>query len=352
MSSISPYANYEGDVVPVYDSCIVNLELYAPHTLNQAWIITIVTIPLMTAWRLLCQKYFKPFSIGYVSRQTHISESRVRDIIYNNNNNSKDKDSKKKNDNDKRADKDKDKDEEKDKMTEKVLESSYKYCEELWKCLTMSIITIYGVLALYDKRWVYNSEWLYIEYPQRFPREIELYYFLDWGYHGHRLIFQFFDSKRKDFWATMIHHWITIGLIIFSYCKGFTEIGAFVMLVHDNTDAMLSLAKMVKYTSTIKLLQDIFFAIFAISWIVSRDIIFAYKIVFPTYLYSYPMYRGCYHYWYWYWGFEGGLFGLWCLHLYWTVFLFKAIYRILVKGSQAHDPRSDHEKKALERKSQ
>ena len=98
------------------------------------------------------------------------------------------------------------------------------------------------------------------------------------GYHLHRAIFQFVDTFRKDFWAMVIHHWVTVLLIIFSWQLGLTQIGAVVMLLHDPADIFLSLTK-IGWTFKISSMKNTCFLIFAITFIIFRCIIMPYKII-------------------------------------------------------------------------
>lgn len=75
----------------------------------------------------------------------------------------------------------------------------YKFCEEFWKSITMLFVTIYGCSVIVNADYFYDTKLLYIEWPQQFSIEMEFYYKLSFGYHGHRLLWQMFDTKRKDF---------------------------------------------------------------------------------------------------------------------------------------------------------
>ena len=217
-----------------------------------------------------------------------------------------------------------------------------KYIEEFWKCVTMLLVTIFGIYALYDKKFIYDSRYLFSQVPQNMPFEIEMYYYISLGYHGHRLIWQYFDTVRKDWLAKCIHHYITILLIIGSYCLGFTVIGSYVMIVHDNTDFILSFSKLVDYMKFDKL-RYFGFVLLIISWYGGRMGVFMFCIILPCGI----MYYDCSRFGmakYAYCGFFGGLTILWVLHCYWGVFLFKAIQR-LIKKKKITDTRSDDDDK-------
>ncbi|RWS11413.1 ceramide synthase 1-like protein, partial [Dinothrombium tinctorium] len=53
----------------------------------------------------------------------------------------------------------------------------------------------------------------------------------------------FLDEKRKDFSAMLIHHCVTIMLIVFSYAVRQWKIGLLTMFVHDICDLFLDASK-------------------------------------------------------------------------------------------------------------
>jgi hypothetical protein len=79
----------------------------------------------------------------------------------------------------------------------------------------------------------------------------------------------------------MIHHIVTIFLIVFSYGANFIRVGSLVLLVHDASDVFLELAKLFNYAKC-QTLCDIGFVIFAISFFVCRLILFPCRIIYAT----------------------------------------------------------------------
>ena len=86
----------------------------------------------------------------------------------------------------------------------KFYQHSNKYCEELWKSVTMAFVVIFGICAIYGKEFFHNPQIMFLKYPQSEPIEHTWFYRIAMGYHGHRAIFQFLDHKRKDFWVCVL----------------------------------------------------------------------------------------------------------------------------------------------------
>ena len=67
----------------------------------------------------------------------------------------------------------------------------------------------------------------------------------------------------------MIHHVVTVGLLVYSYYVNLTRIGIMIMLLHDVSDIFLEAAKLSRYCRR-QNLSMFFFALFFASWIVCR----------------------------------------------------------------------------------
>jgi acyl-CoA-dependent ceramide synthase len=77
------------------------------------------------------------------------------------------------------------------------------------------------------------------------------------------------DVWQKDFGIMMFHHFLTSFLVGSSYYFNFTKVGHVVLVEQDFADIFLPFAKIFKYGGY-TLIQDIFFHLFAISWIPTR----------------------------------------------------------------------------------
>ena len=83
------------------------------------------------------------------------------------------------------------------------------------------------------------------------------------------------EKWRKDFPEMMIHHFMTSGMLYYSYKTNFTAVGVWILFEQDFADIFLPLAKMSKYCKKDDM-ADIFLAIFAIAWIPTRHVFFLY----------------------------------------------------------------------------
>ncbi|KAG5618188.1 hypothetical protein H5410_018012 [Solanum commersonii] len=72
----------------------------------------------------------------------------------------------------------------------------------------------------------------------------------------------YWETRRSDFAAHMIHHITSLSLILLSYIFGMARAGSMVALIHDGSDVLMEIAKMSHY-SGYHSVADISFALFA-----------------------------------------------------------------------------------------
>ena len=165
-----------------------------------------------------------------------------------------------------------------------------------------------------------------------------IYYRLAIGYHGHRAIYGlFWEKKRVDYFAYVLHHWVTVLLIVGSWCVGLSQFGVIVLGLHDSADVFLSSSKTCSYNHY-RVGVIISFSLFTLSWIFCRLTLFPLKVIYPTLKYRssfdcHPLFML----------FVSLLFILLFLHIYWGKHILGYLYFMITKprGNECmHDPRS------------
>lgn len=166
----------------------------------------------------------------------------------------------------------------------------------------------------------------------------------------------FLEHKRKDFWEMVAHHVVTITLIVSSYMSDWVFVGCIIMVLFDGGDPPLHIAKMCKYASAnvkgCATLADIWFAIFAIVYSVTRLGCYGYVVysgTFPAYEILFPEFYAVNGWWATVQ--QAGpacnvnavlLNVLLLLQLVWEYYILAAVYRSLVHG-ELEDGRSDED---------
>ena len=99
----------------------------------------------------------------------------------------------------------------------------------------------------------------------------------------------------------VVHHSVSLFLLAFAFCFGFQRVGCVLMLYHEASDPFMELAKMCVYMGYQKVrwfdeillvaqltrswlfqMADVLFGLFALVFIVSRDIQYPINVIWPA----------------------------------------------------------------------
>ncbi|XP_029808146.1 ceramide synthase 3 [Suricata suricatta] len=213
-----------------------------------------------------------------------------------------------------------------------------RFQEACWRFTYYLIMTVAGIIFLYDKPWVYDL----LEVWEGYPRQPLLpsqywYYILEMSFYWSLLFSIGSDAKRKDFLAHVIHHLAAISLMSFSWCANYIRSGTLVMIVHDVADIWLESAKMFSYAGWKQTCNALFF-IFSAIFFISRLIVFPFWILYCTLILPLNYLEPFFSYIF----LNLQLMVLQALHLYWCYFILKMLKRcIFMKDTK--DVRSDNE---------
>jgi ceramide synthetase len=215
-----------------------------------------------------------------------------------------------------------------------------KWTESCWKLVVYTVFTLLAFAATYSEPYFWDPKEYWTgatAFPLNYyvPRKTILFYIVEVGFYIQAIPFLcFIEVRRKDWLESFAHHWITLGLMGYSYYANFTRPGIMVMLIHDVSDIFLEAAKLARYADKQKAATNLF-ASFALSWIICRCIIYPYlfihrflvdpivMIAIPYNIYPQPHYA-----------FFGSMFmALYFLHLYWTYLIIMVIVRQMKTGT-------------------
>jgi ceramide synthetase len=227
----------------------------------------------------------------------------------------------------------------KEKFEKQMKLKHKKFAESIFKCLFYLFIWSATVGLYNEKPWFTGFDIGFRDFPYSpSPAEMHTIYYLQNGLYLHFMVYQFLDIKRSDFWEMFIHHVATCVLISVSYYSNLLKVGILVLVVHDCADIVLEVGKLLNYME-IPTLPDIVFAVFAVTFFVSRLVIFPTKIVYSTLMDSkyvtkiYPAFVFIPYL----------LCVLVCLHVFWMLLILKMAYRLIIVGKVEKDIRSDSE---------
>ncbi|KAJ7299126.1 hypothetical protein O6H91_Y300800 [Diphasiastrum complanatum] len=215
-----------------------------------------------------------------------------------------------------------------------------KFKESGWKCVYYLSAEVFALLITYEEPWFWDTKYFWkgpgeqVWPDQKVKFKLKVLYAFATGFYMYSIVaLIFWETRRKDFGVSMSHHVATLFLIVCSYKIRFARIGSVVLALHDASDVFLEIAKMNKYAGT-PIVPDIFFVLFAVSWVLLRLIYYPFWIIWSTsyevlQVLSKEVHRG--HGPIFYYIFNMLLISLLVLHVYWWIL----IYRMLVKQIRA-----------------
>lgn len=213
-----------------------------------------------------------------------------------------------------------------------------RFGEASWRCTFYFFAFFGGLLALYDKPWVYNLREVWAGYPiQSMLPSQYWYYILELGFYLSLLLSLSFDVKRKDFKEQVIHHFATLTLLSFSWISNYIRIGTLVMAVHDSSDILLEGAKVLNYAKWHKT-ANAMFVVFTVLFMVTRLVIFPFWLIHCTIVYPMELCPAFFGYYF----FNVMLLVLQILHIYWAVLISRMLYKFIFSKLEGDD-RSDEE---------
>lgn len=167
------------------------------------------------------------------------------------------------------------------------------------------------------------------------------YYPAEFGWYMGLLVCMFVEYPRKsDFHVMALHHVVTMFLIAYSAVIGHARIGVLVMFLHDFSDTFLHASKIFHYAlegSPWHILCDITFAVFALTFFVTRLVLYPF-LIWQTYetLSQFD------------WSFAeksltSALALLVFFHMYWFALIMKILKQAIIGGEVQGDVRDDDE---------
>lgn len=127
--------------------------------------------------------------------------------------------------------------------------------ESAWKLIFYSLTWSYAIKLLF------YSNYQFFEHPplafykwqsgHDVPGDIYGFYMVQLSFYVHSVYGTLcMDVWRKDSYVMMLHHFVTLLLLGFSYAMRYTNIGILILFLHDVTDIFLEATKLVLYHKT------------------------------------------------------------------------------------------------------
>jgi len=220
--------------------------------------------------------------------------------------------------------------------------------DSVFYVLTLVFSVCFGEYFTREELWRQDYDHCFVGFPDRqnINWGLQAYYVYGIAFYTFSCICLFIDEKKKDFNAMLLHHLITILLILVSGLGGMDRIGAVIMISFDKSDILLETAKI---CNRLKLHNSAatFFVMFVVSWINYRVYEYPRFILYSVFRAQQlsdrpvPLYELC----------VVCLCVIYLLQIYWSWFIVKKIVAMYNKGISAGegDPREDSFKEHKEK---
>jgi len=234
-----------------------------------------------------------------------------------------------------------------------------KFVSSLLELVIYTAFFVVGAILLAQQTWIWpSSEWWADSPSSEMPTELAFIYIAYASRYMCQFTFVFLDPRKSDFVEMQAHHTVTVSLVCLSYAYRMVRIGVLIMVVFDFADPFLHVAKLVTYCKeaspptsrtrrVLATVADIFFALFALAFLLTRIVLFSYlvySVSYESFLYMSPSRT-----------FKGGLLGEVspathvCVLLVWAIyglqwFWFNLLLKVIAKalrGDELKDERSD-----------
>ncbi|CAH8488798.1 unnamed protein product [Schistosoma rodhaini] len=181
------------------------------------------------------------------------------------------------------------------------------------------------------------------------PPDYYWLYTLQLGFYLHSLWSVFFmDSWRKDSSVLVLHHCLALLLLEASLLLRIHRAGVLTLFLHDLCDVFLEISKINVYLRIRRgkpyaihmTIANIFFALFATSWVVLRLYLFPLKVLYASSWGAYICLVGRENRGFLF--FNLLLWGLFVMHIYWFTFIVRMTIRLVTSPLEAcEDIRED-----------
>jgi ceramide synthetase len=220
-----------------------------------------------------------------------------------------------------------------------------KFVEALWRFLFYTVFCLVGYQTLFvpsPVSWILNSDEFWNDWPMHgLTKSISFYYQVELGAYFHQLLWT--EVSRSDAAEMIVHHFVTIFLVVLSYLLNFTRIGTAILLLHDSADVFLESAKVFNYISKSpggdwsKVICDALFGAFAVTFFVTRLVFYPKHILYSVVVTAQQLFGFSPAYWI----FTALLATLQVLHIFWFYLISRMLYVVLFSGGVDKDIRSD-----------
>ncbi|XP_031564644.1 ceramide synthase 1-like [Actinia tenebrosa] len=211
-----------------------------------------------------------------------------------------------------------------------------KFPESAWKLFYYFSVYCYCTYTLFSHRLMENprSIWKGWERGMAIPNDIYNIYVVEAGFYFHSIYATIYmDKWRRDSVVMILHHILANSLIIFSFAMRYHNIGIIVLYLHDISDIFLESTKIFlcfksapgRQQTFAGYLVNVGFLSFAFSWFYCRLYQYPHKVLYSTGHFARHILPDAPFYFF----FNGLLWMLFAMNIWWFHFVLWLIWRVV-----------------------
>jgi len=219
-----------------------------------------------------------------------------------------------------------------------------RFKESFWQFCFYTPAWILECFIVYDKPFFYEP---CLVWEPPFPRQlmdtsIFWLYAFQIAWYMHCTIFHVFvDARKSDFWPMLLHHFVTLLLLICAYTSGYYRVGILCLFCLDICDIFLHASKTIRLIENVRPLNPVFIVTayigMVLSWFFFRLVLFPVKVIYTSLVQSID-YGGWINADNWFF-FNVLLFIIFVLQVYWFGLILKSGYKFIRYGEELDDHR-------------
>ncbi|EJD53612.1 longevity assurance proteins LAG1/LAC1 [Auricularia subglabra TFB-10046 SS5] len=228
-----------------------------------------------------------------------------------------------------------------------------RYGEQGYAVVYFTVMGSFGLYVMSQlPTWYFNCTPQWSDYPQwKMTATLKRYYLLHSAYWLQQFLVLALrlEKPRRDYTELVIHHFVTLWLIGWSYLINLTWIGNLIYMTMDWSDVFLAAAKMCNYLS-LKRTSESVFGFFVLVWSYTRHYLNLYLLYsvwtefdeIPQWAQRWSPEEGVWMVWWMKYQIWTPIFLLQIVNLFWYFRIWRILLRALF-SSELADERSDDE---------
>ncbi|CAD5218331.1 unnamed protein product [Bursaphelenchus okinawaensis] len=203
-------------------------------------------------------------------------------------------------------------------------------------------LTVYGFTVLFDKPWATDVKYAFIDYPfHPLDTTLSWYFTVQCAFYMSSMYMMVFDIQCIDTYRISMMNLTTLIGIILSYSINILRCGTLMLFLHDLNNSLMEMSWILKFWGKHQNACKAMLIVFFVSWVATRLICFPLFVGYTILSMIPALSQTQYQLWN---PFQqpyaprlilAMLAGLMFVHVYWTFYIFKVVFKAYNKSAES-----------------